>query len=52
MAFGGRLNRFLFVLALLPMVLVAAIINRYGVNVPYGTSRRSYLSLESGSRIS
>jgi hypothetical protein len=36
MAFGGRLNRFLFVLALLPMVLVAAIISRYGVNVPYG----------------
>jgi hypothetical protein len=36
MAFGGRLNRFIFVLALLPMVLVAAIINRYGVNVPYG----------------
>jgi len=36
MAFGGRLNRFLFVLALLPMVLVAAIISRSGVNVPYG----------------
>lgn len=36
MAFGGRLNRLLFALALLPMVLVAVIISRYGVNVPYG----------------
>lgn len=32
----GRFNRIFFVLALLPMALVAAIINRYGVNVPYG----------------
>jgi len=36
MAFGGRRNRFIFALALLPMVLVAVIISRYGVNVPYG----------------
>lgn len=32
----ARLNRLLFFLALLPMVLVASIINHYGVNVPYG----------------
>lgn len=32
----ARLNRLLFLLALLPMVLIAAIINHYGVNVPYG----------------
>ena len=32
----GILNRLIFVLALLPIVLVAAIINHYGVNVPYG----------------
>jgi hypothetical protein len=32
----ARFNRLLFVLALLPMVLIAAIINHYGVNVPYG----------------
>lgn len=32
----ARLDRLLFLVALLPMVLIAAIINRYGVNVPYG----------------
>lgn len=32
----ARLNRLLFFLALLPIVLIAAIINHYGVNVPYG----------------
>lgn len=30
------MNRLVFALALLPMVLVAVIVNRYGVNVPYG----------------
>lgn len=30
------LDRLLFLVALLPMVLIAAIINHYGVNVPYG----------------
>jgi hypothetical protein len=32
----SRLNRLLFLVALLPAVLIAAIINHYGVNVPYG----------------
>ncbi len=32
----ARLNRLLFLLALLPMVLIAAITNHYGVNVPHG----------------
>src|SRR2546423_15338304 len=30
------LNRLLFFQALLPVMLIAAIINHYGVNVPYG----------------
>jgi hypothetical protein len=33
---SARLHRLLFLLALLPMAWVAAIINHYGVNVPYG----------------
>jgi hypothetical protein len=33
---SARLNRLIFLLALLPMALTAAIINHYGVNVPYG----------------
>jgi hypothetical protein len=36
----ARLDRLLFLLALLPMVLIAAIINHYGVNVPYGDEWR------------
>lgn len=32
----ARLNRLLFLVALLPIVLISAIINHYGVNVPYG----------------
>ena len=32
----GRLTRLILVGALLPMVLIATIINHYGVNVPYG----------------
>jgi hypothetical protein len=31
-----RLNRLLFVVALLPVLLIVAVINRYGVNVPFG----------------
>ncbi|PYJ11335.1 MAG: hypothetical protein DMF06_03220 [Verrucomicrobia bacterium] len=32
----ARRNRLFFLVALLPAVLIAAIISRYGVNVPYG----------------
>lgn len=43
-AMNARLNQLLFALALLPMMLIAVIINRYGVNVPYG-DEWSFLSL-------
>ncbi|MDP9003594.1 MAG: hypothetical protein M3N12_02250 [Verrucomicrobiota bacterium] len=33
---SARLHQLIFLLGLLPMALVAAIINHYGVNVPYG----------------
>jgi hypothetical protein len=36
----SQLDRLLFLVALLPIVLIAALINYYGVNVPYGDEWR------------
>lgn len=42
----ARLNALLFMVALLPMVVIAAVINRYGVNVPFADEWSNLILLE------
>jgi hypothetical protein len=43
---GVRLNALLFIVALLPVVVIAAVINRYGVNVPFADEWSNLILLE------